>query len=104
MLFRSEGEGIETKNITCPYLEPNQSKKLIREDGLKTIDTLTQDQILHTKEFFNLWSENSSLPNANKFFSFQTDQNIHKGTIHSPQSRIILHIQPVNENQEEIEC
>ena len=33
---------------------------------LKSIDTLTQDQRLHTKEFFNLWSENSSLPNANK--------------------------------------
>ena len=33
-----------------PYLEPSQSKKLTREEGLKTIDTLTQDQRLHTKE------------------------------------------------------
>ena len=45
------------KNITCPYLEPNQSMKLTSEEGLKSIDTLTQDQRLHTKEFFNLWSK-----------------------------------------------
>ena len=38
---QTEGEGIETKNITCPYLEPNQSMKLTSEEGLKTIDTLT---------------------------------------------------------------
>ena len=69
------------KKITCPYLEPNQSKKLTSEEGFKTIDTLTQDQRLHTKEFFNLWSESSSLPNANIFLSFQTNQNIHKGVI-----------------------
>ena len=74
-------KGIEAKNINCHYLDPNQSKKLTREEELKTIDTLTQDQKLHTKEFFNLWSESSSLPNANKFFSFQTDQNIHKKAI-----------------------
>ena len=46
--------GEETKHFTFPYLEPSQSKKLIREEGLKTIDTLTQDQILHTKEYFSL--------------------------------------------------
>ena len=42
--------GEETKHFTFPYLEPSQSKKLIREEGLKTIDILTQDQRLHTKE------------------------------------------------------
>ena len=78
---RLKPKGIETKNITCPYLELNQSMKLTSEEGLKTIDTLTQDQRLHTKEFFNLWSESSSLPNANIFLSFQTAQNIHKGAI-----------------------
>ena len=78
---QTEGEWIETKNITCPYLEPNQSKKLTSEGGFKNIDTLTQDQRLHTKEFFNLWSESSSLPDANIFLSFQTVQNIHKGVI-----------------------
>ena len=55
--------------------------KLTSEKGLKSIDTLIQDQRLHTKEFFNLWSESSSLPNTNIFLSFHTIQNIHKGTI-----------------------
>ena len=52
--------------------------KLTSEEELKTIDTLTQDQRLHTKWFFNLWSQSSSLPNANIFLSFQTVQTIHK--------------------------
>ena len=56
--------------------------KLTSKEGLKTIDTLTQDQRLHTKEFFNLWSKSSSLSNANIFLSFQTVQNIHKGIIY----------------------
>ena len=64
-----------------PYLEPSQSKKLTREEELKTIDTLTQDQRLHTKEYFSLWSENFSFPKANKFLSFQTDRKIQKGVI-----------------------
>ena len=42
------------KEITYPYLEPSHSKKLTREEGLKTISTLTQDQRLHAKEYFNL--------------------------------------------------
>ena len=71
----------EINNSPCPYLEPSYSKKLTREEGLKTINTLTQDQRLHTKEYFSLWSENTSFPKANKFLSFQTDQNIHKGVI-----------------------
>ena len=69
------------KNITCPCLEPNQSMKLTSEEGLKSIDTLTQDLRLHTKEFFNLWSENSSLLNTQIFLSFHTVQNKHKGAI-----------------------
>ena len=69
----------KTKKITCPYLESNQSMKLTSEKWLKSIDTLTQDQMLHTKEFFNLWSKGSSLPNTNKFLSFQIVQNIYKG-------------------------
>ena len=78
---QTRGGEIETKNITCPYLEPNQSTKVTREKWLNSIDTLTQDQRLHIKEFFNLWSESSSLPDANIFFSIQTVQNIHKGVI-----------------------
>ena len=62
--------GIETKKITCPYLERNQSMKITSQKWFKSIDTLTQDHRLHTKEFFNLWNESSSLPNANKFLSF----------------------------------
>ena len=52
--------------------------KLTSEEELKTIDTLTQDQRLRTKGFFNLWSQSSSLPNANIFISLQIVQNIHK--------------------------
>ena len=92
---QTKGEGIETKNITCPYLEPNQSKKLTREEGLKTIDILTQDQRLHTKEFFNLWSESSSLPKANIFLFFQTNQNIHKETICQAFLRAFPHKHPM---------
>ena len=55
--------------------------KLKSTKGLKSTDTLLQDHRLQTKEFFNLWSESSSLPNANKFLSFHTVQNIHKGVI-----------------------
>ena len=51
---RNQGGRKETKHFTFPYLEPSQSKKLTREEGLKTISTLTQDQRLHTKEYFNL--------------------------------------------------
>ena len=69
----------KNKKITCPYLESNQLMKITNEKGLKSIDTLTQNQRLHTKEFLNLWSESSSLPNANRFLSFQTVQNIYKG-------------------------
>ena len=81
---QTRGGGIETKNITCPYLEPNQSIKVTREKWLKSIDTLTQDQRLHIKEFFNLWSESSSLPNVNKFLFFHIVQNIHKGSLAKP--------------------
>ena len=51
-------------------LESIQSKKLTREEGLKTKEILTQDQRLHTKEYFNLWSESSSFLKANLFLSF----------------------------------
>ena len=43
---RNQGE---RNNNSYPYLEPSHSKKLTREKGLKTINTLTQDQRLHTK-------------------------------------------------------
>ena len=78
--LETKGGGNKQQN-PYPYLEPSHSKKLIREEGFKTINTLTQDQRLHTKEYFSLWSENSSFPKANKFLSFQTNQNIHKGAI-----------------------
>ena len=53
--------------------------KLTKEIELISTDTLDQDHKLYTKEFFNLWINNSSLSNANKFLSFQIVQNIHKG-------------------------
>ena len=48
---QNRGVEIETKNITCPYFEPNQSMKVTSEKRFKTIDTLIQAQRLHTKEF-----------------------------------------------------
>ena len=45
-------EGIQ--KITSPQLEPNQSKKLIKGRGPSFTTDLVQNQILHTKEFFNL--------------------------------------------------
>ena len=54
--------------------------KLTREKWFISTDTLNQDHKLHTKEFFNLWIDNSSLSNDNKFLSFHTVQNIHKGS------------------------
>ena len=42
----------EIKKQTCPHLEPNQSKKLIKELGPSTIHGLAQDQKLLTKENF----------------------------------------------------
>ena len=57
--------------------------KLTSEEGLKSIDTLTQDQRLHTKEFFNLWNESSSLSNTNKFISFHIVQNTQGGRLPS---------------------
>ena len=37
-----------------PHLEPNQSKKLIKDNGLSSINNLVQDHKLQTKEFFDL--------------------------------------------------
>ena len=37
---QTKGGRIETKNIICPYLKPNQSIKLTSEKGLKSMDTL----------------------------------------------------------------
>ena len=54
------------------------------------METLTQDQRLHTKEYFNLWSESSSFPKVSLFLSFQTDQNIHKGVICQALLRLFL--------------
>ena len=70
---RLKPKGKGQKQKTSPTLTQsliNQSKKLTSEEGLKTIDTLTQDQRLHAKEFFNLSSESSSLPNAKPFYEF----------------------------------
>ena len=78
---RLETKEGERNNNPYPYLEPSHSKKLTKEKGLKTINTLTQDQRLHTKECFSFWSESTSFPKANKFLTFQTNQNIHKGAI-----------------------
>ena len=59
--------------------------KLTSKKGLKSVDTLTQAQKLHTKEFFNLWSESSSLPNVNKFLSFHIVQLFNKFLIANSQ-------------------
>lgn len=40
------------KKLTCPHLEPNQSKKLIKELGSSSIYDLVQDQKLQTKKYF----------------------------------------------------
>lgn len=45
------GKGKETKNITCPHLESNQSMKLKRELGLISIDTLIR-LLLNTNNLF----------------------------------------------------
>ena len=42
------------KKFTNPYLEPNQSKKLIKDKVPSSITDLVHDQKLHTKEFFIL--------------------------------------------------
>ena len=52
--------------------------KLTKELGHISIDTLDQDDKLHTKEYFNLWTDNSSFSNVNKSFSFHIDKKIHK--------------------------
>ena len=74
--FKEKGK--KTKNIPYPYFEFSQSMKLTRELGLISSETLDQDHKLHTKEFFNLWIDNSSLSNANKFLFFHIVQNIYK--------------------------
>ena len=71
--------GKETKNITCPHLQPSQSMKLTKEIGHISTNTLDQDHRFYTKEFFNLWIDNSSLSNTIKFLFFHIVQNIHKG-------------------------
>ena len=43
--------------------------KLTREKEFISTDTLDQDHKFYTKEFFNLWIDNSFLSNANKFLS-----------------------------------
>ena len=59
-----EREGKNTKNITCPHLEPNQSMKLISELESTSINALVHDHKLQTKEFFILWTNNSALSKA----------------------------------------
>ena len=73
------GKGEESKSITSPYLEPNQSMKLTRDIGHIFTNTLDQNHKLYTKEYFSLWTDNSPFPNAYKFFSFHTNQKMHKG-------------------------
>ena len=57
-----------------PHLEPNQSKKLIKDNGLSSINNSVQDHKLQTKEFFDLWIESSSFSKVIMFLSFQTLQ------------------------------
>ena len=56
----------------------NQSKKSIKDKGPTSIYNFVQDHKLHTKEYFNLCTENSSLLNAILFLSFHTAQKRHK--------------------------
>ena len=69
----------DTKNLTHPHLEPNQSKKLIKSKGPSSIYNLVQDQKLHKKEFFILWIESSSSSKAILFLFFHTAQKRQKG-------------------------
>ena len=69
----------ENKNLTHPHLEPNQSKKSIKDKGQASIYNFVQDHKLHTKKYFNLCTENSSLSNAILFLFFHTAQKRHKG-------------------------
>ena len=45
---------------------------------------------MHTKEYFNLWSESSPFAKAKKFLSFQTDQKIHKDLVLKNHSLLFL--------------
>ena len=58
--------------------------KLIREIGLISIETLDQDHGLHTKEFFNLWINNSSLSKANDSFPSTLSKIYIKGLFAKP--------------------
>ena len=69
----------DTKNLTHPHLEPNQSQKSIKGKGPSTIYNLVQYQKLHTKEFFILCIESSSLSKIILSLSFHTTQKRHNG-------------------------
>ena len=69
----------KNKNLTRPHLKPNQSKKLIKNKGQTSIYNFVQDHKLHTEEYFNLWTENSSLSNVILFLSFHIAHKRHKG-------------------------
>ena len=76
---KKEQKKTKNKNLACPHLEPNQSKKSIKDKGSASIYNFIQDHRLHTKEYFNLCIENSSLSITILFLSFHTAQKRHKG-------------------------
>ena len=62
-----------------PHLEPIQSKKSIKDKGSASIYNFIQYHKLHTKEYFNLCTENPSSSNAILFLSFHTAQKRQEG-------------------------
>lgn len=67
------------ENLTCPHVQPDQSKKLFKGKDLHFIDNLVQDLRLYTNENFILWIKSSSVPKTILFLSFQIVQKRHMG-------------------------
>ena len=51
----NQEKGRATKNNAHPQQEPNQSIKLIKDEGPSSINNLVHDHKLQRKEFFSLW-------------------------------------------------
>ena len=77
----AQGHKKNRKYNTSSQLAPSQSKKLSKERGPSFTTDLVHNQILQTKEFFNLCIESSSLSKAILFLSFQIAQKIRKGAV-----------------------
>ena len=77
--MRYKKQKTKRQTLTSPQLEPNQSTKLIKEQGPPSKQDLAQEKRLQTKEFFILRIDKTSLPKTIMFLSFQTVQNKQRG-------------------------